>query len=105
MLMYQFPEIETAMRDTIGDGASKITVDREALAGLLLAAHGQVPQGETLVPVSVARPLLGRPGRPLARHTVLSLGLRREIDVREVCGRFAVTQSSIDAYRARNGLG
>ena len=62
------------------------------------------PLEEPLVPVELARTLLGAAGRPIARQTVLSLGVRREIDVRMVAGRFVATAASIDAYRSRHGI-
>lgn len=57
-----------------------------------------------VVPAARARALLGHAGKPIARQTVFSLGVRREIEVQMIAGRFFVTRESIDAYRARHGL-
>lgn len=59
---------------------------------------------DELIPVARARFLLGRNGKPIARPTVLSFGLRGDLDVREVAGRFVVTRASIDAFRIRFGI-
>jgi hypothetical protein len=61
---------------------------------------------ETFIPIAAARhELRSRDGRPIARATVLALGAKGELDVREICGRYVVTQSSIDTYRARFAAG
>lgn len=51
--------------------------------------------------VEAARPLLGKDGRPAARHTVLSLALRGEVEARRIAGRLVITTASVLAYRAR----
>jgi hypothetical protein len=57
------------------------------------------------VPVRQARAELApASGAPIALQTVYTLGVRGEIDVRHIGGRFVVTRTSIDAYRARRGL-
>jgi hypothetical protein len=59
---------------------------------------------DDLVPINVARSLLRSDGRSVARQTVFSLAVRREIIVRHIAGRYLVPRHSIDAYRARHGI-
>ena len=65
---------------------------------------GRERSGYRYIPIAKARALLGPPCAPLARATVLSMGIRREVDVREVAGRFVCTSASVRAYRNRHGL-
>jgi len=60
---------------------------------------------EPFVSVEMARYELTRNGRPAARQTVLALGLRGELAIKLIAGRFVVACDSIAAYRARHGLG
>lgn len=59
------------------------------------------PTESEFVPLSEARFLIRGSDRPPHRQTVLTMGLKGELDVRLICGRFAVTKKSINAYRAR----
>lgn len=64
----------------------------------------QSQPADAFVPIEVARALVGRDGKPVAKQTVFSLGVRQELDVRMIAGRFVVTRDSINAYRRRNDM-
>lgn len=69
------------------------------------AAKTQPQSAAEFIPVQIARGLVVPTGRsPIARETVLSLGVRGELDVRDIAGRFVVSRASIDAYRERHGI-
>jgi len=71
-----------------------------------IAEHAVVDSGrEELLPLRIAQPLIGRPGRPAAKSTVLGLALQRVLDVRLIAGRYVVSRASINSYRAQRGLG
>ena len=53
-----------------------------------------------LVPVQQARSLVGG----VATQTIFSLGVRGELEVRQVAGRFVVTRQSIEEFRRRRGI-
>lgn len=57
------------------------------------------------VTVEAARPLVGRPGKPAARHTVLTLGIRGDLDIRQnSAGHLVVMLDSITRYNERRGV-
>ena len=68
------------------------------------AAPTALASTESFVSIESTRALIGQSGRPAARQTVLASGLRGELDIRLVAGRFVVTLESIRAYRVRHGL-
>jgi hypothetical protein len=56
---------------------------------------------EPVESIESTRALVGKGGGIAARQTVLTLGLRGELDVRRIAGRLVVTRASIEVYRAR----
>ena len=67
-------------------------------------ARTVVAAADPFLSIEAARPLLGRRGRPAARQTVLALGLRGELAIKQQAGRFVVSRDSVTRYREVHGI-
>lgn len=62
-------------------------------------------RGPELHSLERARLLCGSPGKPASREKVLAAGLRGELTILQVAGRFFATAASVEQYREQHGLG